>query len=256
MNIQNLVSLVKKARKRREIFLFHDNPRSGIDVSEGDWNCAINLVTGFFKYYKSLGCNVQVSWWGEIFIFLPNFETPFEISINHSPPHIKLDQIIKKVKDSGVARISNSYLETSMSISLRSVRKRTKWHSFPIDANMVESIHLAEKVYEHIHLKISSYYKHDDELDKLRKITKEDLIAVIRLGGVLLGKNSMLHYIATDFDRRIFISSVTISASNITIDAGRFNEERVHHFGKKELKFFQKYVPENMILTEDNATNY
>ncbi len=256
MNIQKLVSLVKNARKRRQIFLFHDKPRSGIDVPEDDWNFVINLVTGLFKFYKAQGCNIEVTWWGEIFISLPNFETPFEISINHSPHHIKIDQVIKKVKDSGVARISNSGLETSMSISVRPVRKMSKWHSFPIDIYVTEPANLAAKVHEHIHSKISSYYKHDDELDKLRIITKEDLIAVIRLGGVLLGKNSMFHYIAAELDRRIFISKLIIFDSTIIIDAGRLYEESIHYFGKKELKFFLKYLPEQMVLTDEYSVNY
>lgn len=256
MNIQNLVSLVKKARKRRQIFLFHDNPRSGIDVPEDDWTYVISLVTDLFKLYKAQGCNIEVTWWGEIFISLPSFETPFEISINHKPNYIKVNDVIKNIKDSGVARIANSDFATSLSLSVRPVRKRTKWHSFPIDTKMVEYASLAAKVNEHIQPKISSYYKHDDELDRLHQITKEDLIAVIRLGGVLLGKNSMLHYLAFELDRRIFISKLTISDSTITIDASRLNEEIVHHFGKKELKFFLKYLPEEMVLTDENSVNY
>jgi len=256
VNIQNLVSLVKKARKRRQIFLFHDNPRSGIDVPEDDWTYVISLVTGLFKLYKEQGCNIEVTWWGGIFILLPNFETPFEISINHKPAYIKVDKVIKKIKDSGLARIANLDFETSLSLSVRPIRKRTKWHSFPIDTKVAEPLSLATKVNEHIQPKISSYYKHDDELDKLRQITKEDLIAVIRLGGVLLGRNSMFHYLAAELNRCIYISKLTIYESTITIGAGRLIEESVHHFGKKELKFFHKYVPEHILLTKDNEINY
>jgi hypothetical protein len=256
VNIQNLVSLVKQARKRREIFLFHDNPRSGIDVPESDWNFVINLVTGLFKFYKSRGCYIEVTWWGELFISLPNFETPFEISINHKPTYIKVDQVIKIIKDFGLARISNLDFATSLSLSVRPIRKSTKWYVFPVDINVTEPANLAEKIYEHIHSKISSYYKHDDELGRLRHITKEDLISVIRLGGVLLGRNSILHYLAAELDRRIFISSIAISASRITIDAGRFSEESAHYFGKKELKFFLKYLPEQMVLTDEYSVNY
>jgi len=256
VNIQNLVSLVRKARKRRQVFLFHDHPRSGIDVPEDDWNYVINLVTDLFKFYKAQGCNIEVTWWGEIFIKLPSFETPFEISINHKPAHIKIDQVIKKIKDSGLARIANLDLATSLSLSVRPIRKRTKWHSFAIDTKVAKPVSLTAKVNEHIQPKISSYYKHDDELDKLRKITKEDLIAVIRLGGVLLSRNSMLHYLAAELNRCIYVSKLTISDSTITIGVGRLYEESVHHFGKKELKFFHKYVPEHIFLTEDNEINY
>jgi hypothetical protein len=244
VNIQNLVSLVIKARKRRQIFLFHDNPRSGIDVPEDDWNYVISLVTDLFKFYKAQGCNIEVTWWGEIFISLPSFETPFEISINHKPTYIKVDQVIKTIKDFGLARISNLDFATSLSLSVRPIRKRTKWYAFPVDINVADPVLLAENIYEHICQKVSSYTKPEDGVDKLRGITKEDLTAIVRLGGVLLGRNSMLHYLAAELDRRIFISNVIISDSSITIDAGWFNEESVHHIGKKELKFFQKYLPE------------
>jgi len=256
VNIRSLISLVKKARKRRQIFLFHDNPRSGIDVLENDWAYVVSLVTDLFKLYKEQGCNIEVTWWGEIFISLPSFETPFEVSINHKPNHIQVDDVIKKIKDSGVGRIASYDFSRTLSLSVRPVRKRTKWHSFLIDTNMVEFVSIVEKVDMHIQLKISSYYKHDNELDKLRKITKEDLIAVIRLGGVLLGRNSMLHYLAAELNRCIYISKLTLSDSSITIDAGSLNEGRVHHFGKKELNFLLKYLPENMIFTDERFINY
>ncbi|MGK0236031.1 MAG: hypothetical protein ACI9EK_002575 [Psychroserpens sp.] len=249
MNIQNLVSSVKKARKRRQIFLFHDNPRSGIDVPEDDWNFVISLITVLFKFYKAKGCNIEVTWWGEILFLLPNFGTPFEISINHKPNHIEVDAVLKKAKDSGVVLIGNLGIDTSMALSVRTVRKRTKWHSLSIDVNEAEYASLAEKVNEHIQTKISPHYKQDDELDKLREITKEDLIAAIRLGGVLLGKNSMLHYLSAELDRRIYISKLTISDSTIIIDAGRLYEESIHYFGKKEMKFFLQYLPEKVFLT-------
>jgi hypothetical protein len=234
---------MKKARKRRQIFLFHDNPRSGIDVPEGDWDFVISFVTGLFKLYKAQGCNIEITWWGEVFISLPNFETSFEVSINHKPAYIKVDQLIKKIKDSGLARIANLDFAASLSLSVRPIRKRTKWHSFAIDTKVTESSFIAAKVHENIHPKISSYYKHDDELGRLRQITKEDLIAVIRLGGVVLGRNSMLYYLAAELNRRIYVSKLTISDSTITIDAGMHNEESVHYFGKKEVRFFLMYLP-------------
>lgn len=256
MNIQNLVALLKKARKRRQIFLFHDNPRSGIDVPEEDWTYVISLVTDLFKIYKAQGCNIEITWWGEIFISLPSFETPFEISINHKSNDIKFDDVINKIKDSGVARIPNYDFATSLSLSVRPIRKRTKWHSFNIDTNEAESSFIAAKTHENIHLKLSSYYKHDNELDKLRKITKEDLTAIIRLGRVVLGRNSMLYYLPAELNRCIYVSKLTISGSTITIDTGSFNEETVHHFGKKEQQFFLKYLPEGIMLTDKKVVNY
>jgi hypothetical protein len=250
VNIQKLVSLVKNARKRRQIFLFHDNPRSGIDVPEEDWTYVISLVIDLFKLYKAQGCNIEVTWWGEIFISLPSLETPFEISINHKPNHIKVNDVIKNIKGSGFARIGNLDFATSLSLSVRPIRKKTKWHTLAIDTNDTDSSFIAVKMHENIHPKISSYYKEDNELDKIRKISKEDLIAVIRMGGVLLGRNSMLNYLAADLNRCIYISKLTISDSTITIDAGRLYEESVHHFGKKELKIFLQYLPEHIVLGE------
>jgi hypothetical protein len=66
----------------------------------------------------------------------------------------------------------------------------------------------------------------------------------------------MLHYLAAELNKCIYISKLTISDSTITIDAGRFNEGIVHHFGKRELNFLLKYLPENMIFTDERFINY
>jgi len=52
MNIQKLTSLVRQARKRRQVFLFHDKPRSGVDVLNKDWPKVVEHICSLFKYLK------------------------------------------------------------------------------------------------------------------------------------------------------------------------------------------------------------
>jgi len=154
MNIQHLISKLRKARKIRQVFLFHDKPRSGIDVPNEDWQFALQILAGGFKQYKAAGCSIEISWWGEVFVTLPDFLTPFEISINHKPMLLNVDKIAKEGNESRFTIISNANFNKSLSISVRPLRYRGLWKSFELNDDVGN---IGENVLDHVYKKISSY---------------------------------------------------------------------------------------------------
>ena len=67
MNIQKLIS-VKAARKLRILIDFHRVPRGGIDVSTEEFNDVLIILKDLFKLFKIQKCNIEISFYGEIFI--------------------------------------------------------------------------------------------------------------------------------------------------------------------------------------------
>lgn len=63
MNIQALLSQLKKARKRRIILSYHARGRAGIDVKNEEWAECLNVLKQLFKEFKAAGCNILISWW-------------------------------------------------------------------------------------------------------------------------------------------------------------------------------------------------
>lgn len=241
MNIQNLISKVRKTRKIRQVFLFHDKPRSGVDVPNEDWKFALEVLASAFKHYKSVGCVIEISWWGEVFVTLPEFLTPFEISINHKPMLLNIDKIAEQAKENNFSIINDTSFNKSLAISVRPLRYRSKWKSFELN-DEVGSIR--ERTLEHIYQKISSYAQQDlHELEQLRQITTDDIVAVIKLGSVILGSRSPFHHLYTEFKKRVFITGLTIDNSSIRLDNYGFKPNFEYPLGKKELLFLQKYLP-------------
>ena len=251
MNIQKLTSLVRQARKRRQVFLFHDKPRSGIDVPNKDWPIVVELICSFFKYFKSQNCQIEVSWWGEIFVTLSSYDIPFEISINQRPLIKNISDIIKEVNESGISSVRvEDYFDT-YSITVRAIRKNSKSHSFPIDITSNQEAELGDLIIEHITRKISSYYSQCDEFIKLRQVNCADIIAIVRLGSAQLGRQALFYSIARELSKRIFVRDINIECGRLTLAGGSYDHDCVYQLGKKEMKFLFYYLPESELSKND-----
>lgn len=251
MNIQKLTSLVRQARKRRKAFLFHDKPRSGIDVPNKDWPKVVELICSLFKYFKSQNCRIEVSWWGEIFVTLSSYDTPFEISINQRPLIKNVSDIIKEVNESGISTVCvEDYFDT-YSITVKPIRKNSKSHSFPVDIISNQQAELGDLILEHITHKISSYYSQCGEFIKLRRVNSGDIIAIIRLGSAQLGRQALFYSIAIELSKRIFVKGIEIKSGRLTLVGGSYEHDCVYQLGKKEMKFLSYYLPESELSKND-----
>jgi hypothetical protein len=251
MNIQKLISLIRQARKRRQVFLFHDKPRSGIDVLNNDWPQVVELICSLFKYFKSQNCQIEVSWWGEIFVTLSDYDMPFEISINQRPLIKNVSDIIREVNESGISTVSvEDYFEI-YSITVRPIRKNSKIHSFPINITSKLVTDLGDLILEHITRKVSSYYSQCDEFIKLRAISIGDIIAIVRLGSAQLGRQALFYSIARELSKRIFVKGIEIKSGRLTLVGGSYEHDCVYQLGKKEMKFLSYYLPESELSKND-----
>jgi len=251
MNIQKLTSLVRQARKRRKAFLFHDKPRSGIDVPNKDWPKVVELICSLFKYFKSQNCRIEVSWWGEIFVTLSSYDTPFEISINQRPLIKNVSDIIKEVNESGISTVCVEDYFDIYSITVKPIRKNSKSHSFPVDITSKQVTDLGDLILEHITRKVSSYYSQCDEFIKLRRVNSGDIIAIFRLGSAQLGRQALFYSIARELSKRIFVKGIEIKSGLLTLVGGSYEHDCVYQLGKKEMKFLSYYLPESELSKND-----
>jgi hypothetical protein len=241
MNIQKLISAVRKARKIRPVFLFHDKPRSGVDVPNEDWQFALQLLTTLFKHYKSAGCDIEISWWGEVFVTLPDYLTPFEISIHHKPISLNIDKTAKEAKEKKLSSLSDFCFKKTLAISMRPLRQRGKWKSFELEGELKS---IGEKTLAHIIPKLSSYMLPEQhELEQFRKINIDDIIAVIRFGSVILGKGSSFQYLCNEFTKQIYTPGLTIESSSIRIKSYGMQYDPEYPLGENEWLFLRKYLP-------------
>lgn len=251
MNIQKLTSLVRQARKRRQVFLFHDKPRSGIDVLNKDWPKVVEFIRSLLKYFKSQNYQIEVSWWGEIFVTLSSYDTPFEISINQRPLIKGVSDIIREVNESGIDTVCVEDYFDIYSITVRPIRKNTKSHSFPIDIINTQEADLGNLILEHITRKISSYHTQCDEFMKLRKVNSGDIIAIVRLGSAQFGRQALFYGIAKELSKRRFVQGINIECGRLTLAGGSYDHDCVYQLGKKEMKFLSYYLPESELSKRD-----
>jgi hypothetical protein len=252
MNIQKLTSLVRQARKRRQVFLFHDKPRSGIDVHNKDWPTVVELIGSLFKYLKSQNCQVEVSWWGEIFVTLSNYDTPFEISINQRPLINDVSDIIREVNEGDITTVFVEDYFEKYSITVRPIRKNSKNHSFPIEITSTQEADLGNLILEHITRKVSSYHTQCNELIKLRKINSDDIIAIVRLGSAQLNRKALFYNIVRELNKRIFVQGIEIECERLTLIGGSYEQDYNYQLGKKEMQFILNYLPESYVIRPIN----
>ena len=192
-----------------------------------------------------------MSWWGEIFVTLSSYDTPFEISINQRPLIKNVSDIIKEVNESGISTVCvEDYFDT-YSITVKPIRKNSKSHSFPVDITSKQETDLGNLILEHITRKISSYHTQCDEFMKLRKVNSGDIIAIVRLGSAQFGRQALFYSIARELSKRIFVQGINIECGRLTLAGGSYDHDCIYQLGKKEMKFLSYYLPESELSKND-----
>tara|TARA_R110002167_G_C12705114_1_gene654275 strand:- start:11479 stop:12213 length:735 start_codon:yes stop_codon:yes gene_type:complete len=241
MNIQKLISKIKIARKRRLINSFHLSPKSGIDVGNEEYQSILQLLKDMFKCFKANKCSIDVSFYGEIFITLAECDHSFELSITNRPRCIDIKSADTHLGDNHFIKMNSSSFNNSLTVSVKTMRKKSEWKHYSISEFDIDGLILAELIIKNMHQRVM-YYSNSDEALSLDQQTKLDRLAAIHLGGAILGKSSMLHHLSSSLRKIIYISKITISAKSIIIGDSLDRESIYHYFGDREANFFSQYL--------------
>ena len=242
MNIQKLISQVRQARKRRVLNSFHQVPRSGVDVKKEEFNDTISLLKSMLKYFKSKQCNIHVSFYGEIFITLVELGYSFEISISNRPQNLNLNNIEAQLSNSSFITVSNNNTVSSLTVSVKTMRKKSQWKYYQAEAFSMDGSALAKNIHKDMTQRVR-YYSHIDDVELfLKHATKEDKLAVIHLGGALLGESSMLFHLSKSLKNKIYVRDISISTNKIIINGTFTRDTTTHFYGHKEETFFCTYL--------------
>lgn len=241
MNIQKLISQVRAAKKRRLINNFHFAPKGGVDVSDEEFQSILLLLKDMFKCFKANKCSIEVSFYGEIYITLIELGHSFEISISNRPHCADIKYADIHAKDNLFIKLNTSSFNNPLTVSVKTLRKRSEWKHFNLSEVKLDGKGLAELINNEIHRK-TKYYSSNDEVLMLNLMTKEDILAAIHLGGAILGESSMLFHLSISLRNKTYISKISILENKILMSDIFERECNTHFFGDKENTFFQKYL--------------
>ncbi|MFT5298851.1 MAG: hypothetical protein ACI9YH_004903 [Colwellia sp.] len=242
MNIQKLISSVRAARKLRILNNFHRDPRGGIDVSTEELNDVLQILKDLFKLFKTQKCHIEISFYGEIFITLNESKHRFELSITNRPNINKPEELLKKLESTVFLKLNNIDLNNTLTVSIKTMRPRSLWKHYLISEYNNNMSFLVESIIKETYQRVR-YYNTPTQGDiELNSSRTEDKLAVIHLGGALLGSSSMLFYLSKALHKIIYVKDLSISNNRININKSYLREETNHYFGKKESAFFEKYL--------------
>lgn len=244
MNITKIISAVRKARKVRDLNNFHRIPRSGIDVKNEEFNGVLLLLKSMFKQFKTEKCHIEISFYGEIFITLNESGHRFELSIANRPNIKNSKELLKKLERNKFIKLDIDYSKNSLTISIRTIRKRSEWKHFQAPENNNDWSILAETILKEVKTRVRYYNNDDYSHFSINHSNKEDKIAAIHLGSALLGQSSMLYHVSKSLRKMVYIESLSITKNCIAIKKSDTWKESNHCFGKKEDAFFDKYLSE------------
>jgi hypothetical protein len=241
MNIQTLISQVRAARKRRIINNFHLSPKSGVDVASDEFQSTMDLLKSMLKCFKANKCNIRVSFYGEIYITLIELGHSFELSVANRPRCLDLKNADTHLKDNPFIKLNSSNFENQLTVSAKTIRKKSEWKHYRCSEFTIDGLVLAELIIKEMNQRVK-YYSTDDDLFILEQQTRQDILAVIHLGGATLGNSSMLYYLSKSLRQEIYVSKITISANSIIISDSLGRESTQYFFGDREAKFFSQYL--------------
>lgn len=242
MNIQKLISSVRQAKKRRAINNFHRAPRRGIDVIDEEFNDALSLLKALFKQFKASGCKIDISFYGEIFVSLPDSAHRFELAISNRPNIKNADDLLKKLEGVQFVKLENVDLCNTLVLSIKTIRPRAQWKHYSVSEFENDSGLFADTILKELRQRVR-YYNNQDTIEwSVNHSSTEDKLAAIHYGGALLGPASMLFYLSKHLRKVIYMREISISDNQITVNKSYFNEESNHYFGKKEDAFFKKHL--------------
>jgi hypothetical protein len=241
MNIQKLISKVRVAKKRRLINNFHLSPKSGVDVENEEFQSVLLLLKDMFKWFKANNCNIQVSSYGEIYITLIELGHSFELSIANRPCCIDIKNADTHLIYNPFIKFIGSTFENQLTVSVKTTRKKSEWKHYRASEFGIDGILFAELVIKDMNQRVK-HYSTDDDLFILEQPTRQDILAVIHLGGATLVNSSMLYHLSKSIRQEIYVSKIMISANSVIISDSLGIEITQHFFGDREAKFFSQYL--------------
>jgi hypothetical protein len=244
LNIQNLISAIRKAKKVRSLNNFHRIPRSGIDVKNEEFNGVLLGLKDMLKQFKTENCDIDISFYGEIFITINESGHRFELSIANRPNIKNSKELLKRLETNKFIKLDNDYFNNSLTISIRTIRKRSEWKHFQAPENNYDWSILAETILKEVKARVRYYNNDDYSHFSINDSSKEDKIAAIHLGAALLGQSSMLYHVSKSLRKMVYIESLSITKNCIVIKKSDTWKESNHCFGKKEDAVFDKYLSE------------
>jgi hypothetical protein len=240
MNIQKLISQVRAAKKRRLINNFHFAPKGGVDVSDEEFQSVLLLLKDMLKCFKNNKCSIEVSFYGEIYITVIELGHSFELSISNRPHCADIKYADIHAKDNLFIKLNSSSFSNPLTVSVKTLRKRSEWKHYCASEFGTDGLVLAEVVLKDMGQRVK-YYSTGDDILIQEKPTKADILAAIHLGGATLGKPSMLHHLSNSLRDVIYVSRITISVNSIII-SDSLGTESSYYFGDREAKFFSHYL--------------
>jgi hypothetical protein len=242
VNIQKLISSVRQAKKRRSINDFHRGPRSGVDVIDKEFNDALSLLQELFKQLKASGCKIDISFYGEVFVLLPESLHRFELAISNRPNIKNADGLLKKLKSVQFVRVGNIDVDNTLVVSIKTIRFRAEWKHYSVSEIKNDYALFAETILKELRQRVRYYNNPDSNEWEINDSNTEDKLAAIHYGGALYGPTSMLLYLSKHLRKVIYVKELSITDNQITVNKSYLCDETNHYFGKKEDAFFEKYL--------------
>lgn len=241
MNIQTLLSQLKKARKRRVILSYHARGRAGVDVKNEEWAECLNVLKQLFKEFKAAGCNILISWWGEIYIIPKGSNTAFELKLSYQSD-LKFDYHFKdELKKSAFKVLSFSTPQPQLCIQIKAYRNRALWYVKPIDLVRGESAGLGMHLFHEMRVRLKRYTTPGLELH-LDKITREDLLAVIHYGAALSGRNSTLYNVSRQINSRFYYGEILLTQQCVRMKGYSAGLGTEIYIRQKDMTFIRKHL--------------
>lgn len=242
MNIQKLISSVRQAKKRRAINDFHKAPRSGVDVIDEELNDALSLLKGLFKQFKASGCKIYISFYGEVFVSLPDSVHRFELAISNRPTIKNADDLLNKLESVRFVKLDSFDADNTLVVSIKTIRTRAEWKHYSVAEFKSDHCLFADTILKELRQRVRYYNNPDSNEWTVNHSSTEDKLAAIHFGGALFGPTSMLFYLSKHLRKVIYVKDLTITDNQITVNKSYLHDETNHYFGKKENAFFEKYL--------------
>jgi len=242
MNIQTLLSEIKQARKRRVILDYHCSPISGVDVSTEDWQVSLVLLRSLFKEFKAKGCDIVITWWGQIFITPKNSHTAFELALNYqvaTEDKASFNALMRK-KDFIKLRFSQPHFVYSLGI--KAYRTGTKWYYIPLNISKGFNGKLATSLYAIMTTKLNNYRSAGLEVKK-DVYHLADIEAIIHYAAAKFGVNSGFYRISEGILNPMLSSDIKLTGKSLIIKGYYPHGDLEFHLKSKEIDFIMKHLP-------------
>ena len=242
MNIQTLLLEIKQAKKRRVVLDYHCSPVSGVDVPIEDWQPSLVLLRSLFKAFKVKGCNIVITWWGQIFIIPKNSHTAFELALNYQAATEDIASLDALMSKKNFIKLRFSNPKPIYTLSIKAHRAGTKWYRTPLDINKRFTDKLAASLYEVMTARLNSYQYPGLEV-KNHVSDMDDIEAIIHYAAAKFGANSQFYRLSKAILSPLTSSSIELTGTSVVIKGYYPRGDSEFYLKAKEIYFIMKYLP-------------